>query len=225
MFPILVCLSLLGEVCNTPAKTQSSQQKAETKINASPLLRERIDMGALTFPSVDEALRQLARRAHVRINLQLFSDGATAAQKEKAFTLAAQESSVGQMLANLKASIPGLTWTADEASITITIWRSKNVNPLDVPIAIEVNRKFTALELVTWLYEQNLNVPLIYMEDYGSFDSKQTCEMRILPGVTRRMVLNSFAGKMQLRWIAQGSNTPVQNCIQFARKAVEEAPK
>ncbi len=211
MFPILVCLSLLGGVCNMPPATQTSQQKAETKTNGSPLLRERVDMGASTFPSVDEALRTLARRTHARINLQLFSDGAEASQKEKAFTLAAQEASVGQMLANLKASVPGLTWTTDEVSITITIWRSKNVNPLDAPVTTEVNRKFTALELAMWMN-------FVYVEDYGSFDSKQTCEMHILPGVTRRMVLNSFAGKMQLRWIAQVSNARIQNPVQFVQK-------
>lgn len=219
MFPILICLSLLGGVCNAPPAPQPSQQEAKPKINSSLLLCERVDMGMLTFPSADEALRQIARKARARINLQLFSDGHAAAQKEKAFTLAAQESSVGQMLANLKASVPDLTWTADEESITITIWRSRNVNPLDVPITTEVNRKFTALELAMWLAVQNTNVPLSYMEDYNSFDSKRTCEMHILPGMTRRMALNSFAGKMQLRWIAQGSY------VQFAQKGVAEVPK
>ena len=92
------------------------------------------------------------------------------------------------MLANLKASVPGLTWTTDEVSISITIWRSKNVDPLYVPVTTEVNRKFTALELAMWM-------SFVYVEDYGSFDSKQTCEMYILPGVTRRMGLNSFAAK------------------------------
>ncbi len=224
MFSVLVYFALFGSMCSQPIIDQPSKQEAGHKKYISPLLSERVDMGGATLPSVETALRTFARNAKVRVHVQFF-DRESPDPEPQPIKLTPRASTIGQMLANLKAVVPGLTWTADDDCIIVTILRPGNADPLTFPVTEEAERDFTATQLVGWLNRQNPDFPICFMYEYNSFDIKQSCQLHILPGQTRREVLNAFASQMQLQWEIGNAPNPLGSFITFGQKIVQKTSK